>query len=101
MKFGLNEQTIARIQAVLARHNDVEKALIYGSRALGNFRPGSDIDLILCGKALTEVELGKIETELDDLLLPYQIDLSLLTEIDNADLVDHIARAGRYFFARN
>jgi hypothetical protein len=51
-------------------------------------------------QTLTEAELSKIEMELDDLLLPYQIDLSLLAEIDNAVLVEHIARVGKDFYAR-
>ncbi len=98
MRFGLSEQNTTLIQTVLARHINVEKAILYGSRAMGTFKPGSDIDLTLCGAALTDAELGNIEMELDDLLLPYQIDLSLLATIDNPDLADHIARVGLEFF---
>lgn len=100
MRYGLKEETIAGICDVLARHRGVEKALLYGSRAKGNFKPGSDIDLTLIGNALTTTTLGDIDDALDDLLLPYQIDLSLFHQIDNAQLREHIERVGVVFYSR-
>jgi len=60
--------------------------ILYGSRARGNYRNGSDIDLALVGKELDLTTLFKVETELDDLLLPYKIDLSIHHKIENPDL---------------
>ena len=100
MRYGLKEQTIESICEVFARHPYVEKAVLYGSRAMGNFKPGSDIDLTLIGESLTSPELGAIEEELDDLLLPYQIDLSIFHRIENMDLREHIERVGLVFFIR-
>jgi uncharacterized protein len=100
MRYGLKEQTIDGICEVLARHHLVEKALLYGSRAMGNFKAGSDIDLTLFGESLTSLELGIIDEELDDLLLPYQIDLSLFHRIENMQLREHIERVGTVFYRR-
>lgn len=100
-RFGLKQHTISAIQNVFARHPEIEQAVLYGSRAKGNYRPGSDIDLTLFGDALTYTQLDRIETEIDDLLLPYTLDLSLYTQIDNADLLDHIQRVGQVFYQRN
>jgi predicted nucleotidyltransferase len=100
MRYGLREQTIESICEVLAKHPAVEKAVLYGSRALGNYKPGSDIDLTLLGESLTSEELGSIDEELDDLLLPYQIDLSIFHRIENGNLRDHIERIGVDFFRR-
>jgi uncharacterized protein len=100
MRFGLKELTITRICSVLSSHPAVEKALLYGSRAKGNFKPGSDIDLTLCGATLTFRELGNIAEELDDLLLPYTIDLSIFDRIDNPNLREHIERAAVVFYQR-
>ena len=86
------------MQAVFARYPQVEQAILYGSRAKGTFRNGSDIDLTLKGDALTHRELGKIDMELDDLLLPYKIDLSLFRQIDNPNLIEHIERVGVVFY---
>jgi predicted nucleotidyltransferase len=98
--FGLSESVIDRVRGVLESHLAVESAIIYGSRAKGNFKPGSDIDLTLTGENLTTNDLLKISGELDDLLLPYTIDLSLFHQIENPDLVSHIKRVGRDFFIR-
>jgi len=51
MKYGLTSSVIERICNVLARYPQVEKAILYGSRAKGNYKPGSDIDLTLLGGA--------------------------------------------------
>ncbi len=98
MQFGLKPDTISRINGVLAAYPEIEQAVLYGSRAKGNYRTGSDIDLCLKGDALTLTQLLKIENELDDLLLPYKIDLSLHHALDNPELIDHIRRVGVVFY---
>jgi len=100
MRYGLSEQTIEKICAVFARHPAIDRAVLYGSRAKGNFKPGSDIDLALFGDSLTSRELGIIDEELDDLLLPYQIDLSIFNQVDHAKLREHIERVGVIFYQR-
>ena len=100
MRYGLSEQTIEKIGGVFARHPAIDRAVLYGSRAKGNFKPGSDIDLTLFGDSLTSRELGIIDEELDDLLLPYMIDLSIFNQIDHAKLREHIERVGVVFYQR-
>lgn len=98
MPYGLQPETIARIISVLAAHPGVERAILYGSRAKGTQRDSSDIDLCLVGEALTLTEQMKIETELDDLLLPYKVDLSRFHALDNPALIDHVRRVGVTFY---
>lgn len=101
MKFGLPETTIEKIRATLARHPEVEKALLYGSRAKGNYKNGSDIDLTLIGGPdLTMKVLYQIMDEMDDLLLPYTFDLSIFNQISDPDVVDHIRRVGVALYER-
>ncbi|HBG07615.1 MAG: hypothetical protein A2075_20520 [Geobacteraceae bacterium GWC2_58_44] len=97
-KFGLKESTIERINAIFAGHPQIEQVILYGSRAKGNYRHGSDIDLTIKGEGVTLSQLMKIETELDDLLLPYKIDLSLLHKINDVDLINHIKRVAVTFY---
>ncbi|GAB4204862.1 MAG: nucleotidyltransferase domain-containing protein [Bacteroidia bacterium] len=101
MMYGLKISTIQSIQDVLKKYPEVEKAILYGSRAKGNYKPGSDIDLTLIGDKLNLTILQKIENELDELLLPYRIDLSIHKQIKNTELLEHIARVGIIFFDRN
>jgi predicted nucleotidyltransferase len=101
MKYGLKDSTIEKICAVLARYPPVEKAVLYGSRAKGNYKNGSDIDLTLYGGAdLTLSVLYKIMDELDDLLLPHTIDLSIFSTIGDSDVVEHIRRVGVTFYEK-
>jgi type I restriction enzyme S subunit len=93
MKFGLQEKNIEAITAIFKKYSPIDSAVLYGSRAKGNFRPNSDIDLTLKGE-LDLTVLMKIETELDDLLLPYKIDLSIFHKLKNQDLIEHINRVG-------
>ena len=92
---------IQKICTVLTRYPQVEKAVLYGSRAKGSHRIGSDIDLTLHGGAeLTLRVRHRIAVELDDLLLPYMIDLSIFSDIGDPDLIEHIQRVGTVFFER-
>lgn len=63
-RFGLPVQVIQEINTVLARMPEVERAIIYGSRAKGNYKPGSDIDLTLVGEKLSEEVFSKLETQM-------------------------------------
>lgn len=98
MTYGLPDQVIERIQSVFARYPQITRVVLYGSRAKGNFRDGSDIDLTIEGADVTLSMMLAIENELDDLLLPYKIDLSLRHQIEDPDVMDHIARVGLVFY---
>src|SRR3990172_9167659 len=101
MKFGLSDSTIEKIHGVLARYPQVERAILYGSRAKGNYKNGSDIDLTLRGGAdLTLNAIYKILTDLDELLLPYTIDLSIFDDISDPDVIEHIRRVGATFYEK-
>ncbi len=99
-RFGLSAQTLEKISSVLARHPQVEKAVIYGSRAKGNYKNGSDIDLTLHGPDLDWHEQMVIVDELDELLLPYTIDLSIFDKLDHVELREHIERVGQELYHR-
>lgn len=100
--YGLNEDTIARIQSVFQHYPQVEKAVLYGSRAKGSFKQGSDIDLTLQGgESLSLNILYRILDDIDDLLLPYSFDISILPHISDPDVLDHIERVGVTFYDRN
>ena len=100
MKFGLKENIIAQINNILSDFTQVESAIIYGSRAKGNYKPGSDIDFTFTGTNVNLKVLNNISLRLDDLLLPYTFDLSVFHQIDNEDLIEHINRVGISFYQR-
>lgn len=100
MPYGLKDETVDKINRVFERYENVESVIVYGSRAMGNYKPGSDIDLTLIGHDLNLKILNKISIDLDDLMLPYIFDLSIFKHIKNADLIDHIDRVGKVFYEK-
>ena len=96
---GLPQHALNAIQGVLERYPGVEQAVLYGSRAKGSYRTGSDIDLTLKGN-LDYPGLLRLECELDDLLLPWKMDLSLYEHLDNPALIEHIDRVGKLLYQR-
>jgi len=100
-RFGLQPETIEKLIQVLSRNERVEQVVIYGSRAKGTYRNGSDIDLTMKGKYLEWKDLQEIEQAIDDLSLPYKIDLSIYEQIDNKELREHIDRCGKEFLVND
>ncbi len=103
MRYGLKEQTIGKIQEVFSNFEEIESAILYGSRAKGNYKNGSDIDLAF--KCTPSPEnllhfITKVSLALDELELPYTFDLSLLDQITDPDLLEHIERVGKLFYDR-
>ncbi len=97
---GLSDRTIAQIGEVLVRFPEVDKAILFGSRAKRTHRPGSDIDLALVGATADWRTIGRISDALDDLLLPYNFSLINYDESTDTDVAAHIARVGVPLYAR-
>lgn len=98
--FGLSLRVADLVRQVLAAFPEVEKAVIYGSRAKGTYRLGSDIDLALFGVGLTYDILGKIASRSDESPIPHTVDLSLYAELNHPELREFIDRVDRTFYAR-
>ncbi|MDI9407946.1 MAG: nucleotidyltransferase domain-containing protein [Candidatus Pacebacteria bacterium] len=100
MPFGLSDKSLSIVHGILRGHPAVERAVIYGSRARGNYREGSDIDLALEGSDLKYDVVIKIAGELEDSYLPYFVDLMILTPTDSRPIAHEIARDGVEFYRR-
>ncbi|MBI5214215.1 MAG: nucleotidyltransferase domain-containing protein [Ignavibacteriae bacterium] len=98
---GLSEQDTSNILEVLEQFPEVDEAVIYGSRAKGNYRSGSDVDIALKGNQLTYNTIVSISFQLnEDTLLPYHFDVTDYSKISNSDLREHIDRVGKKFYSR-
>ena len=94
MQFGLPDDVLPRLLAVLSGNRKIKRITLYGSRAMGKSRDGSDIDLCLDGDSLSLNDLAGLEADIDDLLLPWKVDMTVRQQIDNPDLIAHIERIG-------
>jgi predicted nucleotidyltransferase len=94
MNIGIDNDTIEAINNTFRLFAQIEKVLLFGSRAKGTFKEGSDIDFALVGKDLNLLVLSRLDLMIDELNLPYSFDLVIFDRIDNTDLVEHIERVG-------
>ena len=98
---GLPESASEAILRSIGARPQVQRVILYGSRALGRQRSGSDVDLCLHAPTMSLAELLEMEAQLDDLLLPWKIDLQLDHLISHEALRAHIQRAGLVLLDRS
>lgn len=98
--FGITQNTINELNNIFNKYENIEKVIIFGSRAKGNFREGSDIDLTIIGDIERE-DLMKIKDEIDDSYIPYLFDISIYDNLNSDSLKDHINRVGKIFYQKN
>jgi uncharacterized protein len=96
--FGLPVRTLDALRSVLAAEPCVSRAWVFGSRARGIHRPGSDIDLAIDAPGLGSAGLLRLTEAIDDLLLPQEVDLVLLDQVDDPGLLARIRADGRPLF---
>lgn len=94
MPYGLEKNDVELIKNVLETNYKVSKALLFGSRAKGNFEAGSDIDIAIKGAELKLNDVIDLRIAFDELLLPYKFDIVIYNRISEPDLLDHIKRVG-------
>lgn len=98
--FGLSSNNINKINSVFKQYPEINEVLVFGSRAKGNFRDNSDIDLAIKGKNINLSTLQEIELKLEELYLSNYIDLIVYDNIENQELIDHINRVGKKIYKK-
>lgn len=97
--FGLRESDLFEIKEVLSSHKEIQTALIFGSRAKGNFKNGSDVDIALKGENISYRLLLELQSHLNEkTMMPYKFDVIDYNAKSNSDLTEHIDRIGIIFF---
>ena len=97
--FGLKDSDILSIKQVLASYPEVKKAYIFGSRAKGNFKSGSDVDIAVVGERIPFKNVLQIAAFLNEnTLMPYIFDVLDYDSINNGELTNHIDRVGILFY---
>ena len=100
MKFGLEVPVIENIISVLEQYPKVDKAFVFGSRAKGNYRPDSDIDLAIKGYEITTDDIIAISVDIETIGVTYKFDLIDYNSIKESALKEHIDRVGVEFYSR-
>ena len=92
--YGLSDKEFDEMTAIFGKCKNLEKVILYGSRAKGNYKKFSDVDITLEGDNLTLADLFQIQDLLYESDLPYMCDVSIFSRITNPSLIDHIRRRG-------
>jgi len=99
MEYGLTSRTLNTLNSIFRKYHGIRQVVLYGSRAKGNFRAGSDIDISLkTGDSFTRIDLLRIGNDFDDSDIPYFVDVSIYDKLSNRDLIDHINRVGKVLY---
>lgn len=100
--FGLLDRDIEYILRALKQFDEIEEARVFGSRAMGNYKKGSDIDLVIFGKNITGSVLYKLDDYLNEVYpLPYFFDIIQYESIMNENLINHINNEGKVIYTKN
>lgn len=96
-KYGLSEANGQRMLDILSAFTEVREVILFGSRAKGNYKPGSDIDIAVKG-AITKDVQARLLTAFEESLLPYFVDVVVYDRLQNEALREHIDRVGVTLF---
>jgi len=100
MQYGLTDTTLTTLNSIFIKYPGIKQAVLYGSRAKGKYRTGSDIDLTLkTDNTFTHTNLLRIGNDFDDSDLPYFVDVSIYDKLSNPDLKAHIDRVGKVLYS--
>ena len=99
MQYGLSERTLNTLDAIFRKYTGIRQVILYGSRAKGNYRNGSDIDMALkTDDTFAHTHLLHISGDMDDSDMPYFVDVAIYDQISNPDLKAHIDRVGKVLY---
>lgn len=98
--YGMTDDELELLCSLFARQREIERVILYGSRARGTHKPFSDVDITLLGVGLTRSHLSRLMTDIDESSLPYFFDISLFAKLTNPDLIEQIEHTGVVLYQR-
>lgn len=98
--FGLSQSSMTILTDIFVKTQQINKVLLYGSRAKGNFNSRSDIDLVLIGAQLNRRIVGRTISEVNDSNFPHTVDIQNLDDIKNQNLLEHVVRVGQIYYLK-
>jgi len=100
-KIGIPEKWVESLRDIFRQTPSIDRVVVYGSPAKGNYRPGSDIDLAIFSASMNFIEQMNLENAIDDLLMPYSVDITRFEQLTNQALIEHINRVGIRLYSRD
>ena len=102
MSYGLLERDIAAITQAISQFPEISQTILFGSRAKGNYKPGSDVDLAIKGTEINYATVSRLSFILnEELILPYFFDIVHYEKITEPKLIQHIDRVGKVLYKKS
>lgn len=95
---GLSPFVLDNLRKTFARFPEIEKVMLFGSRATGSHRPGSDIDLAVFAPNLTEQAFSRLAGEVDELPIAFHMDVIHFDTLENSSLKEQIISQGKTIY---
>ncbi len=99
-KFGLTKRDIDCLFTILNKYPAIEQVHMFGSRAKGNFKSGSDIDIALMNTGITDEMIRLLKADFEESSLPYMVDIINYPLLKNQLLKEHVDRVGVPFYTK-
>jgi predicted nucleotidyltransferase len=101
VKFGLSELQLKEIVEFISRYSEVEEAVLFGSRAVGNYGRASDVDVAIFGQNVTNMLAQTIKLDVEeDTYLPYFFDIVAISDKTDEKLKQQVKKFGITLFKR-
>ncbi len=98
--YGMTEEELSVLRGLFARQKEIERAVLYGSRARGVHKPFSDVDITLLGTGISRSHLNHLLADIDESSLPYFFDISIFSRLTNPALIEQIEKTGVTLYRR-
>lgn len=93
-RFGLSLKAWGDLAVIFKNFPTIERVVLFGSRAKGTHKPGSDVDLVIDGAEVNTSTLLRLQSALENSDLPYFFDVLQLKKVDSLELLEHIREFG-------
>lgn len=95
MKYGLSDKQLGIVLETLGLFPEIEVAVLFGSRAMENYKKASDIDIALKGKQIDQAFAAKVKVCFEeDTYLPFFVDVLAYDDLSTEKLKDQIDEHG-------
>lgn len=98
--FGLTDRNILTLHDIFDKYPEVLEVNIFGSRAKGNYKTGSDIDLAIMNQEVNQKTIARILSDCADSSLPFKVDLVAFHSLKTNEFIEHIIRVGKLFYKK-
>ncbi len=99
MDTGLSQRDKLTIKDILSKYPEIKAVRLFGSRAKGNFKPGSDIDLVIMNKQVDLITILRLLSAFEESTLPYIVDVMLYPILQDSSLKEQIDRISISFYS--